>query len=112
VFSSPTVVGKLLFVGSCSGNFYALNRDTGGVRWSYNIKQDGDQTSFHGDPLVAGDLILIGTDAGRQGHVYAFERTTGKVRWKYRVPSGVADDVGVASDIVRRGKYVYAVAGR
>jgi outer membrane protein assembly factor BamB len=103
-------VGNLLFVGSCSGNFYALDRHSGRVRWSYNIKQDGDQTSFHGDPLVTGDLILIGTDAGRQGHLYAFERTTGKVRWKYLVPSGVADDVGVASDIVRKGKYVYAVA--
>ncbi|MGI9074875.1 MAG: PQQ-binding-like beta-propeller repeat protein [Bryobacteraceae bacterium] len=102
--------GQPAVVGSCSGNFYALDRDTGRVRWSYDIKQDGNQNSFHGDPLVTGDLILIGTDAGRQGHVYAFERTMGKVRWKYLAWSGVADDVGVASDIVRRGKYVYAVA--
>jgi outer membrane protein assembly factor BamB len=110
VFSSPTVAGKLLFAGSCSGNFYALDRETGRVHWSYNIKQGGDQTSFHGDSLVAGDLILIGADARKQGHVYAFERETGKVRWKYLAPAGVTDDVGVASDIVRMGNYVYAVA--
>lgn len=110
MFSSPTVVGDLLFVGSCSGNFYAMDPETGRVRWSYNIKQDGNQTSFHGDPLVTGDLILIGTDAGKQGHIYAFERATGNVRWKYLAPAGAGGDVGVASDIVRRGNYVYAIA--
>ena len=98
MFSSPAVASNLVFVDSCSGNFYAI--DTGRIRCSYNIKRDGDQTSFHSDPLVTDDLILIGTDAGKQGHVYAFERATGKVRWKYPAPAGAGDDVGVASDIV------------
>lgn len=103
-------MGDLLFIGSCSGNFYALDKNTGQVRWSYNIKQDGDQTSFHDDPLVAGDLIIIGTDAGRQGHIYAFDRATGTVRWKYLVRAGIFQDFGVASDVVRKDDAVYAVA--
>jgi len=110
VFSSPTVVGNLLFVGSCSGNFYALDRQTGQIHWTYNIKQDGDQTSFHGDPLVTDDLILTGSDNGKQGHLYAFERYSGKVRWKTLAPAGAEGNVGVASDIVRQGNRVYAVA--
>jgi outer membrane protein assembly factor BamB len=100
----------LLFIGSCSGNFYALDRNNGQLRWSYNIKQDGDQTSFHDDPLIAHDLVVIGTDAGRQGHIYAFEQATGKVRWKYLVGTGDLEDFGVASDIVRKDDAVYAVA--
>jgi outer membrane protein assembly factor BamB len=83
---------------------------TGQVRWAYNIRQDGNQTSFHGDPLVTDNLIIIGTDNGKQGHVYAFERESGRVRWKTRAPAGAEGDVGVASDIVRRGSQIYAVA--
>lgn len=103
-------MGDTLYVGSCSGNFYALDKNTGQLRWSYNIHQDGDQTSFHGDPLVTRDLIIIGTDVGKQGHVYAFDRATGKVRWKYLVTTASDGDFGVASDIVQKGNSVYAVA--
>jgi len=80
-----------MFIGSCAGNFYAINKTTGELLWSYDIRKDGKQQSFHGDPLVTGDLILIGTDRSCDpegiGHVYAFERDTGKVRWKYRSTS-------------------------
>ena len=104
MFSTPTVAGDLLFIGSCAGTFYAINKTTGQVQWSYNIRRDGKQQSFHGDPLVIGDLILIGTDYNCEpdgiGHVYAFERNSGRVRWKYRSTS-------VPTDIVRLGSNVY-----
>ena len=97
-------MGTLLFIGSCDGNFYAINKDTGQVQWSYDIRKDGKQQSFHGDPLVINDLILTGTDRScdpeGMGHVYAFERDTAKVRWKYRSTS-------VATDIVQIGSNVY-----
>jgi hypothetical protein len=77
------------------------------VRWSYNIHQDGNQTSFHGNPLITDQLILIGTDkscaAGSIGHVYAFDRATGAVRWKYRT-------AGTPTDIARIGSTVYAAS--
>lgn len=104
MFSTPTVVGERLFIGSCAGSFYALDKTTGQVQWSYDIRKDGKQQSFHGDPLVTDDLILIGTDYGCApdgvGHVYAFERDTGKVRWKYQTTS-------VPTDILRIGPNVY-----
>jgi len=81
----------------------ALDRNTGQVKWDYDIRKDGEQTSFHGDPLVTDQLVVIGTD-GNMGHVYAFDRTTGAVRWKYRV-----DQRGVASDVIRLGNNIYAV---
>jgi outer membrane protein assembly factor BamB len=65
-----------------------FDKRTGKVQWSYNIHQDGNQTSFHGNPLITDQLVLIGTDkscaSGGIGHVYAFDRATGTVRWKYR----------------------------
>lgn len=90
-------------MGSCAGMFYAFNKATGAVRWSYDIGKDGKQKSFHGNPLITDDLILIGTDHNCVpdgiGHVYAFERSTGKVRWKYQTTS-------VPTDIVRIGQNV------
>lgn len=103
MFSTPTVVGELLFVGSCAGNFYAINKTTGQMQWSYDIRQDGKQQSFHGDPLVTNDLILIGTDNSCDpegvGHVYAFERDTGRVRWKYRSTSVPTDIAQINSSV-------------
>ncbi len=97
-------MGELLFIGSCAGNFYAFNKTTGQVHWSYDIRKDGNQVSFHGDPLVTNDLILIGTDKSCVpdgiGHLYAFERDSGKVRWKYRSTS-------VPTDILQLNSNVY-----
>jgi outer membrane protein assembly factor BamB len=96
-------VGDLLVVGSCNGMFRALDRKTGHAKWEYDIRKDGEQSQFHGDPLVTGRSVVIGTD-GKIGHVYAFDRTTGAVRWKYLV-----DDRGVATDIILLGENVYFV---
>src|SRR5688572_22009183 len=92
-----------MFIGSCAGNFYAINKTTGQLQWSYDIRRDGNQQSFHGDPLVTNDLILIGTDKSCVpdgiGHVYAFERDSGKVRWKYRSTSVPTDIVQLNSNV-------------
>jgi len=96
-------VGELLFIGSCAGTFYAFNKATGQVQWSYDIRKDGKQQSFHGDPLVTDDLILIGTDKSCElegvGHVYAFERESGKVRWKHPSTSVPTDIVQLESNV-------------
>jgi outer membrane protein assembly factor BamB len=103
-------VGDRLFVGSCAGRFYCLERRTGAVIWSYDITKDGEQTSFHGDPLVAGDLVLVGTDGAGIGHVYAFERATGKVRWKHPVTRATDNGRGLPTDLVRLDSSVFGVA--
>jgi outer membrane protein assembly factor BamB len=94
----------LVYIGSCAGTFYALDKTSGAIRWSYDIKKDGNQQSFHGNPLFAGNLILIGTDKscapGAVGHVYAFDKNTGAIQWKYRTTSA-------STDIIRVGARVY-----
>ena len=104
MFSVPAVAGDSVFVGSCAGTFYSFNKTTGKLQWSYDIGKDGKQRSFHGNPLITEDLILIGTDqacdSGSVGHVYAFEQNTGRVRWKYKTTS-------VPTDIVQVGSKAY-----
>ena len=83
--------------------FYALNKNTGQLQWSYDITKDGKQISFHGNPLITGELILIGTDRSCDpdgvGHVYAFDRHTGAVKWKYKSTSVPTDILQVGSNI-------------
>jgi outer membrane protein assembly factor BamB len=103
VFSTPTVAGEVVLIGSCAGTFYAFDKRTGQARWSYNIHQDGNQTSFHGNPLITEQLILIGTDKSCAsdgiGHIYAFNKGTGAVRWKYRT-SGTPTDIALLRSTV------------
>jgi len=62
VFVSPAVAGDLVYVGSCSGTYFALNRSTGARRWTYDTRQDGDAAQFHGNPLITDDLVVTGSD--------------------------------------------------
>jgi outer membrane protein assembly factor BamB len=100
-------VGDLLYIGSCSGIVFALDRHDGRVRWSHDVTSGGRPTSFHGDPLVTRDLLVIGTDRGTQENpssdILAFDLETGAVRWETVV------DRGIVSDIVRAGNRVLAI---
>jgi outer membrane protein assembly factor BamB len=96
------VAGDHVFVGSCSGSFFALRRDSGEPSWSYDTAADGPQAQFHGDPVVAGDLVLTGCDSADPSHAYAFERRTGKLLWKQDRPALRSDLLHIGSDVVGR----------
>ena len=79
---------------------------TGEVVWQYDTRQDGGPFEFHGDPLVAGSLVVVGSDLRQPeavAYLYAFERETGAVRWK------IATGPGVATDLPTFGSMLYSV---
>lgn len=39
VTANPVVVGNTVYVGSWDGNFYAIDRATGALRWKYQLKE-------------------------------------------------------------------------
>jgi outer membrane protein assembly factor BamB len=99
-------VGETVVVGSCNGFVHGVDKATGTLRWRYDATRDGGQPEFHGAPLVAGDLLIVGSDdrsADGIGHVYAIEAATGSVRWKTRIGRGSM------ADVVRQGDRLYAV---
>jgi outer membrane protein assembly factor BamB len=101
-------VGDSVVVGSSSGNFYLLDRHSGELTWSYNIHQDGNQTSFHGDPLLLpNNVAVVGTDLSCApegiGHVYAFDLGSKSVRWKHKYASGIATSVVKSGDAIYFG---------
>lgn len=102
-------MGDWLVIGSCAGKFYVFDRKTGAVHWSYDIKQDGNQISFHGDPLVVGSTVIVGTDKSCDpdgiGHVYAFDVENSSVRWKRRF-KGISTPVVLSGNDILFGSVV------
>ena len=97
---TPAVVGDAVYVGSCSGIYYALDTESGEVLWTYDTSDDGPPGQFHGDPVVTEELIVTGSDNRGEGHLYALERETGAVRWKQGFPGGVGTQVYAHDDAV------------
>jgi outer membrane protein assembly factor BamB len=95
-------VGDVVYAGSCSGVFSAIDRAKGRAIWRYDIKRDGNQTQFHSTPIATKERLYVATDGAAIGHVYAFDPKNGRVHWKYahkgRDWSGFTGDVLLAGD--------------
>jgi outer membrane protein assembly factor BamB len=78
-----------VYVGSCNGVFRGLELRTGRVRWETKVSPDSTQYFFHGDPLVADDVIVAGADRAAGASIHAFDRRTGKELWKHAAGRGV-----------------------
>lgn len=94
-------MGDQLLVGSCSGNFYALDADNGTVNWAYDTFNEGAK-QFHGIPAVVDSIIYVGTDEGslQIGTLYAFNINNGRVIWKRDAGAGATSDLIVRDSLL------------
>ncbi len=70
--TSPSITAGTVFQGTTKGALWAVDLDTGAVRWRTDL--DGALTS----PTVIDDLVVVGSTTG---WLKALDRTTGSVRW-------------------------------
>jgi outer membrane protein assembly factor BamB len=75
VVSSPTVLGRTVYVGSGDGHLYALDRTTGARKWAFDAG-----VPIPSSPAVGAGAVYIGT---RDGQFYAVDAATGKQRWRF-----------------------------
>ncbi len=81
-FSQPAIVGGRLFVGSESGDVFALNPDSGCAVWSFHA-QASVRTGFVVDPVSLKRPTTGAVYFGDQhGAVYSLDSATGHLRWK------------------------------
>ncbi len=106
MFTTPAVAGDTLYVGSCSGVFYALDARSGEVRWEYDTGEDGESAQFHGNPVITDELVVTPSDSTGEGWTYAFERAGGELRWKQPTDGGG----GIETDLLRAGDTVVGVS--
>ena len=89
MFISPAVAGDRVFIGSCGGSVYALDRASGKPVWEYDTGEDGPRAQFHGEAIVTGSTLVVPSDVEPASHLYAFDQATGEVRWKMKFEGGV-----------------------
>ena len=73
--SSPVVSEDLAFVGSESGNIFAISVSQGKEKWKFKTTME-----IEAPPLVHNGVVYIGST---DGFLYALDKNSGKLFWKY-----------------------------
>jgi polyvinyl alcohol dehydrogenase (cytochrome) len=82
--SQPTVALGAVFIGSQNGNVYALDRDTGCVRWTHRATAEVRTPVIVGPP-GDGSRPPLAFFADLIARVYAVDATTGELAWVTKV---------------------------
>ena len=134
VTSTPTVVGGTVFVGSWDDFFYAVNLETGRLRWKYRLSDQNAITPYPGqrprDTSSDGGLVTSSAwyepaSGSRPNLVifgggytlYALNAQTGKLYWRHdytgrpdRPPNPNQDGTRIfSSPVVADGKAIFGV---
>lgn len=101
VTSGVAASGNLVLFGDSIGNFFAVDRQTGGTRWSY---KDSDATVI-GIPAIADGNVII---AKSTGEIICLKLSDGSVAWKYTPASSESVNEGLDDGVTAGGGKVYA----
>jgi outer membrane protein assembly factor BamB len=103
LFSSPTVVNGLLYVGGQDHNLYALDPATGTRVWAAPT----DDT-INSSPAVSNGVVYVGCS---DWHMYAFNAATGALIWRNSTGDSILSSPTVVNGVVYVGSFdngVYA----
>jgi eukaryotic-like serine/threonine-protein kinase len=103
LFSSPTVVNGLLYIGGQDHNLYALDVATGNRVWAAPT----DDT-INSSPAVANGIVYVGCG---DWHMYAFNAATGALIWRNSTGDSIVSSPTIVNGVVYVGSYdngVYA----
>jgi len=91
----PVVMGDTIYFGSDDGNFYALDVESGYMRWVF--KSGAEINSI---PYADKDKVYFGS---KDGKLYALSRETGEEVWTFQAQSQIN------SQVQRYGDYIIFV---
>jgi len=91
----PVVVGDTIYFGSEDGNFYALDAESGYMRWVYRSGAE-----INSIPCLDKQQVYFGS---KDGKLYALSRETGLEQWNFPTNSQIN------SQVERYGDYVIFV---
>jgi eukaryotic-like serine/threonine-protein kinase len=74
--SSPSVWNGVVYFGSGDGNIYALDANSGALKWKF---QTGDVV--HSSPAIADGTLFIGS---WDRYLYALDAASGKEKWRFK----------------------------
>jgi outer membrane protein assembly factor BamB len=99
--SSPTIARNTVYVGSGDGCVYALDADSGALRWKFRTGN-----VVHASPAIANDTVYIGS---WDSFFYALDAKSGEVRWRFKTGEDpkIFNQVGIQSSAVIAEGLVY-----
>lgn len=105
--SQPALGGGAIFVGSHGGTVYALDRETGCARWTFNAGAEV-RTAIVLSPWQADDekAVPLAFFGDWKGNAYAIEAFTGKLVWKVRADEHPAAVITAAPALYQDMLYV------
>ena len=74
--SSPAMVGDTVYFGSGDQNVYALDAQSGKLKWKF-----GTGDVVHASPAVADGMVFIGS---WDSYFYALNAVTGEQKWRFK----------------------------
>lgn len=75
VYSTPVIVGDMIFFGSGDHRFYALDKKNGKQKWSFETGG-----AVHSSAAVKDKRLFFGS---ADGHLYAIDKDSGQMTWKF-----------------------------
>lgn len=110
--SSPSVSDGSVYFGSSDGNVYALDVNSGGLKWKFKT---GDVV--HSSPAIANGTLYVGS---WDTYLYAIDTTSGTEKWRFKTGDdpdahnhvGIQASPAVEDGVVyfgSRDSYAYAV---
>jgi outer membrane protein assembly factor BamB len=84
-FNPPIIMDGTIYFGSFDGNFYALDIESGYMRWVFKAGQ-----RINSIPCGDENNVYFGADDGK---LYAVSRRTGKLAWEYSTGEEVQSQV-------------------
>ena len=106
--SSAAVAGGVVYVGGGDGDLFALDLDSGKLRWKYTT---GDLIG-ESSPAVGADAVYIGDLSGT---LHAVGLQDGMARWTFKTGSEIKSSPVIAGELVLIGSYdghLYALDAR
>ena len=103
IYTTPIVDGDLVYIGTYSGQVYALTVDRGTERWIH--PRTGSIGAIVGSPVIANETIYISSS---DGTVYALDMTYGDEKWKSQ---RLADKLWTGPTVVGDTLYVSTFDG-
>jgi outer membrane protein assembly factor BamB len=99
--SSPAIANGVVYFGSGDDNVYALNADTGALRWKVKT---GDVV--HASPAIWNGNVYVGS---WDSYFYAIDAATGKTRWRFKTGDDlkIHNQVGIQASAAVVGGVVY-----
>jgi outer membrane protein assembly factor BamB len=103
VTSSPSLVGRTLYVGTYGGYVYAFNARNGQPQWrSPTLVDLFRRRGFYATPALAWGRVFIG---GLDGRMYAFGQRTGRLLWTHSMHGSVYSSAALWRRTVFTGSF-------